>query len=132
MIAVGVVCIAKHAYVVGVPVAAIGFVLLIGVSMYASAAGMYMRTILYRFATDQPIPDLGVDPSRSVRNPLGRGQGPCQLGWGRRGCRSLVVQAAPGKARKGSGNLAALRGAPSSTSRRGRVPTNEGEGAWQT
>ena len=22
---------------------------------------MYMRTILYRFATDQPIPDLGVD-----------------------------------------------------------------------
>ena len=22
---------------------------------------MYMRTILYRYATDQPIPDLGVD-----------------------------------------------------------------------
>jgi hypothetical protein len=38
-------------------------VALIGVSMYASAAGMYMRTILYRYATDQPIPDLGVDPS---------------------------------------------------------------------
>jgi len=61
--AVGVVSIAKHAYLVGVPIAAIGFVFLIGVSMYGSAAGMYMRTILYRFATDQPIPDLGVDPS---------------------------------------------------------------------
>ena len=47
----------------GMPSPIIGFVLLIGVSMYASAAGMYMRTILYRFATDQPIPDLGVDVS---------------------------------------------------------------------
>ena len=62
VIFVGVVCIAKHAYVIGVPVAVLGFVLLIGISMYASAAGMYMRTILYRYATDQPIPDLGVDP----------------------------------------------------------------------
>jgi Family of unknown function (DUF6159) len=63
VLAIGVVAIVKHAYVIGVPVAAIGFVLLIGVSMYAQAAGMYMRTILYRYATDQPIPDLGVDPS---------------------------------------------------------------------
>src|SRR6202044_2482680 len=62
VLAIGVVCIAKHAWVVGVPVAVLGFVLLIGVSMYAQAAGMYMRTILYRFATDQPIPDIGVDP----------------------------------------------------------------------
>jgi hypothetical protein len=23
---------------------------------------MYMRTILYRYAMNQPIPDLGVDP----------------------------------------------------------------------
>jgi hypothetical protein len=61
--AVGVFAFAKHAYVVGGLVAVIGFVLLIGVSMYASAAGMYMRTILYRYATDQSIPDLGVDPS---------------------------------------------------------------------
>jgi hypothetical protein len=59
---VGVICIAKHAYVIGVPIAVLGFVLLIGISMYAAAAGMYMRTILYRYATDQPIPDLGVDP----------------------------------------------------------------------
>ncbi len=61
--AIGVVLHRKHAYVVGVPIAVLGFVLLIGVSMYASAAGMYMRTILYRFATDQPIPDLGVNVS---------------------------------------------------------------------
>jgi hypothetical protein len=62
VLAIGVVCIAKDADVVGIPIAVIGFVLLIGVSMYAQAAGMYMRTILYRFATDQPIPDIGVDP----------------------------------------------------------------------
>jgi hypothetical protein len=35
--------------------------------MYASAAGMYMRTILYRFATDRPIPDLGVNVSGAFR-----------------------------------------------------------------
>jgi hypothetical protein len=35
--------------------------------MYAAAAGMYMRTILYRFATDKPIPDLGVDVSQVFR-----------------------------------------------------------------
>jgi hypothetical protein len=62
VLAIGVVCIAKNAWVIGVPVAAVGFVLLIGVSMYAQAAGMYMRTILYRYAMNQPIPDLGVDP----------------------------------------------------------------------
>jgi len=61
VLAIGVVCIAKHAWVIGVPVAAIGFVLLIGVSMYAQAAGMYMRTILYRYAMNQPTPNLGVD-----------------------------------------------------------------------
>lgn len=63
VLAIGVICIAKSVWVVGIPVAALGFVLLIGVSMYAQAAGMYMRTILYRYATDQPIPNLGVDPS---------------------------------------------------------------------
>jgi hypothetical protein len=67
VILVGVVCIAKHAYVIGVPIAVLGFVLLIGISMYASAAGMYMRTILYRYATDQPIPNLGVDVSGVFR-----------------------------------------------------------------
>ncbi len=63
VLAIGVVALINHAYVIGGVVAVIGFVLLVGISMYASAAGMYMRTILYRYATDQSIPDLGVDPS---------------------------------------------------------------------
>jgi len=61
ILVVGVVCIVQHTYVIGIPIAVAGGALLIGVAMYAAAAGMYMRTILYRFATDQPIPDLGVD-----------------------------------------------------------------------
>src|ERR1700734_3399224 len=61
VLAIGVLCVAKHAWVVGIPVAVLGFILLIGGSMYAQAAGMYMRTILYRYAMDQPVPDLGVD-----------------------------------------------------------------------
>lgn len=61
VLALGVVLIAGHAYVIGALVAVIGLAAVIGVAMYAAAAGMYMRTILYRFATDQPIPDLGVD-----------------------------------------------------------------------
>ncbi len=65
LFALGVVITMKHVYVIGVPVAAIGLLGAIGVGMYSSAAGMYMRTILYRFATDQPIPDLGVDLRRA-------------------------------------------------------------------
>ncbi len=65
VLAVGVIAIAGRAYVIGVPIAAIGFVALIGVSMYAQAAGMYMRTILYRFAMNQHVPDLGVDPGQA-------------------------------------------------------------------
>jgi hypothetical protein len=57
----GVVLIAARAYVIGVPVAIAGFAALIGIGMFAQAAGMYMRTILYRFATERPIPDLGLD-----------------------------------------------------------------------
>jgi hypothetical protein len=60
---VGVVLITQRNYLIGVPTAVFGFAAVIGVGMYASAAGMYMRTILYRFATDQPIPDLGVNVS---------------------------------------------------------------------
>jgi hypothetical protein len=37
--------------------------------MYASAAGMYMRTILYRFAVGKPIPDLGVNVAGAFGNP---------------------------------------------------------------
>jgi hypothetical protein len=57
----GVALIVGRTYVIGVPVAIAGFAALVGVGMYAQAAGMYMRTILYRFATERPIPDLGVD-----------------------------------------------------------------------
>jgi hypothetical protein len=61
VLAMGVALIAGRAYFIGVPVAVAGFAALIGIGMFAQAAGMYMRTILYRFATEQPIPDLGVD-----------------------------------------------------------------------
>lgn len=58
---------AAKVWFVGVPVAVVGFAALIGVGMYAAAAGMYLRTILYRFATDQPIPDFGVDVTQAFR-----------------------------------------------------------------
>lgn len=61
VLAFGVALIAGRAPVAGVPVAIAGFAALVGISMYAQAAGMYMRTILYRFAMERPIPDLGVD-----------------------------------------------------------------------
>lgn len=51
----------------GVPVAVLGVVGLFVVVMYLAAAGMYMRTILYRYATNQALPDLGVDLSRTFR-----------------------------------------------------------------
>jgi hypothetical protein len=63
VLGIGVGLIVGHAYLIGVPLAVIGFAGAIGIGMYASAAGMYMRTILYRFATDRPIPDLGVNVS---------------------------------------------------------------------
>jgi hypothetical protein len=37
----------------------------LAVSMFASAAGIYMRTILYRFATGQSVPELGVNLSQT-------------------------------------------------------------------
>lgn len=61
VLVLGVALIAGRTYVLGVPVAIAGFAALIGIGMYAQAAGMYMRTILYRFAMERPIPDLGVD-----------------------------------------------------------------------
>jgi Family of unknown function (DUF6159)/Protein of unknown function (DUF2510) len=51
--------------VVGVPIAALGVIGFFMTVMYLAAAGMYMRTILYRFATHQPLPDLGLDLSRT-------------------------------------------------------------------
>ena len=45
----------------GVPILAVGIIGLITVTMIAGTANIYMRTILYRFATDQPVPDMGID-----------------------------------------------------------------------
>ena len=69
VVAGGVVLIAKRFYFAGVPITAVGVFGIIGVAMYASAAGMYMRTILYRFAVGKPIPDLGVNVAGAFGNP---------------------------------------------------------------
>jgi hypothetical protein len=61
VVALGVVVSVRGALPAGVPIAVVGAAALVGVSMYASAAGVYMRTLLYRFATDRPVPDVGVD-----------------------------------------------------------------------
>jgi hypothetical protein len=50
---------------VGVPIAVVGMFCVLAVSMFASAAGIYMRTILYRFATGQSVPELGVNLSQT-------------------------------------------------------------------
>jgi hypothetical protein len=68
VVAIGIAVVAAHAVAVGIAIAVIGVVLLIGVSMYAAAAGMYMRTILYRYATHQVIPALGVDVANVFNN----------------------------------------------------------------
>lgn len=49
----------------GVPIAVFGVIGFFVISMYLAAAGMYMRTILYRYATHKPLPDLGLDLSRT-------------------------------------------------------------------
>ena len=68
VLAIGVAMIAGRAYVIGVPVAVAGFAALIGIGMFAQAAGMYMRTILYRFAMELPVPDLGIDIGGAFRS----------------------------------------------------------------
>jgi hypothetical protein len=45
----------------GIPVAVIGFGALMVVGALISTVGMYLRTILYRFATDQPLPGIDLD-----------------------------------------------------------------------
>jgi hypothetical protein len=53
--------------VLGVPIAVFGVISFFIVIMYLAAAGMYMRTILYRYATHKPLPDLGLDLSRTFQ-----------------------------------------------------------------
>ena len=45
----------------GLALAAAGLLIVVAVSIYASVVQVYLRTILYRFATGQSVPDLGVD-----------------------------------------------------------------------
>jgi hypothetical protein len=52
--------------VVGVAVAAIGVLCLFGVAMFGTVAGIYLRTILYRFSTGLPVPNLGIDLSGAI------------------------------------------------------------------
>ncbi len=61
----GVVTATAGAPLIGVPVAVVGVIGVFVISMYLAAAGMYMRTILYRYATHKPLPDLGLDLART-------------------------------------------------------------------
>lgn len=47
--------------VLGVGLVAVGVFGVLAVSMYASAASIYLRTILYRFSTGATVPELDVD-----------------------------------------------------------------------
>jgi len=67
VIVVGVVMAVSGAPVPGVIIGAVGVISFFVVLMYLSAAGIYMRTILYRYATHQPVPDLGLDLSRTFK-----------------------------------------------------------------
>jgi len=64
MVAGGVLA-ASGAVIPGIVLGAVGVVGLFVVGMYAAAAGMYLRTILYRYATGRTVPDLGFDLSRT-------------------------------------------------------------------
>jgi len=65
VVAAGVVVAASGAVVPGIALGVVGVVGIFVISMYVAAAGMYMRTILYRYATGRPVPDLGLDLSRT-------------------------------------------------------------------
>jgi hypothetical protein len=67
VIAVGAVLAVSGAPLAGVPIVAVGVIGIFVVSMYLAAAGMYMRTILYRYATNKPLPDFGLDLSRTFQ-----------------------------------------------------------------
>jgi Family of unknown function (DUF6159)/Protein of unknown function (DUF2510) len=67
IIITGVVVALAGTPVLGVPIATVGVIGFFVVLMYLAAAGMYMRTILYRYATHKPLPDLGLDLSGAFR-----------------------------------------------------------------
>jgi hypothetical protein len=67
VIVFGVVVALSGPHVLGVSIAVLGVIGFFVISMYLAAAGMYMRTILYRYATHKPLPDLGLDLSRTFQ-----------------------------------------------------------------
>jgi hypothetical protein len=67
VIVAGVVVSMSGMPVLGMPIAVLGVIGVFVVSMYLAAAGMYMRTILYRYATNKPLPDFGLDISRTFQ-----------------------------------------------------------------
>jgi len=59
--------------VFGGTLVAVGAFGVLAVAMYASAAGIYLRTILYRYSTGLSVPELGVDLAaalESTRTPV--------------------------------------------------------------
>ena len=67
VIVAGVVVALSSTLVLGVTIAVLGVIGFFVIAMYLAAAGMYMRTILYRYATHKPLPDLGLDLSRTFQ-----------------------------------------------------------------
>ena len=67
VIVAGVVVALSVTPALGVPIAVLGVVGFFFVTMYLAAAEMYTRTILYRYATHRPLPDLGLDLSRTFQ-----------------------------------------------------------------
>ncbi len=67
VIVAGIVVTVGGVPLLGVPIAILGVIGFFTVSMYLAAAGMYMRTILYRYATNKPLPNLGLDLSRTFQ-----------------------------------------------------------------
>ena len=61
VVLVGGIIVATAAPAVGIPLAILGFLAVVFFAMLANVASLYMRTILYRFAMNRPVPDLGVD-----------------------------------------------------------------------
>lgn len=64
ILAGGVVALSNEV-VPGIAIGVVGVIAFFVISMYLSAAGMYMRTILYRYAVGKPLPELGLDISRT-------------------------------------------------------------------
>lgn len=67
VIVTGVVVSLSGVPALGIPLAVLGVIGFFVVVTYLAAAGMYLRTILYRYATHRPLPDLGLDLSRTFQ-----------------------------------------------------------------